>query len=251
MFTTSLLSLLLIPFFPSTSAQKSSSKRGLVYIEPDSNHLKEAADARFWDSPQSDLTWYYNYKSTSSIRFDNSTKLEFVPQLWGAPATEDDMTFYNDVKGAIDGGKNITAVLAFNEPDGYDSGGSNVAPELAARIWIRQIEPLKKKGVKLGAPAVTGSPGGFTWLQKFFTACAGNCSADFIPVHWYGNFEGLASHVGQVNGTYKNMTMWITEYALDHASLQDSQAFYNQSADFFDRLRYVDTSIPVRVDSAS
>ena len=239
MFTTSLLSFLLISSFPSTFAQKSSSKRGLVYVAPDADHPREAFDARFWDSPQSDLTWYYNYQSTPATRFNNATKLQFVPQLWGAPSDENDMTFYNDVKGLIDGGKNVSYVLAFNEPDGYDAGGSHVDPELAARTWIREIEPLKKMGVKLGAPAVTGAPGGFTWLQKFFTACAGNCSADFIPVHWYGNFEGLASHIGQVNGTYKNMTMWVTEYALNDASLEESQAFYNQSADFLDKLEYV------------
>lgn len=238
MLTTSLLPLLLIPFAHPTIAQKSSSKRGLVYV-PSSNP-KQAFDARFWDSPQSDLTWYYNYQSQPSARFENSTKLQFVPQLWGLPPTESDMTFYNDVKSRIDDGKNVSYVLGFNEPDGYSDGGSGVDPAAAARAWIRVIEPLKKMGVKLGAPAVTGSPRGFTWLQQFFTACAGNCSADFIPVHWYGNFEGLASHVGQVNGTYKNMSMWITEYALNDASLQESQAFYNQSADFFDRLRYSD-----------
>lgn len=54
--------------------------------------------------------------------------------------------------------------------------------------------------------------------------------------HWYGNFEGLASHMGQVNGSYPNMTMWITEYADPEASLADSQEFYNQSSSYFDRL---------------
>lgn len=56
-----------------------------------------------------------------------------------------------------------------------------------------------------------------------------------IPVHWYGNFEGFASHVGQVNATYPNMTMWVTEYALPDSPLEASQEFYNQSAAFMDR----------------
>ena len=243
MHTSSLVSLLLLPLIPSTFAQKRSSKRGLVYVPA----AKHPFDARFWDSPESDLTWYYNYQSQPSPRFQNSTdKLQFVPQLWGAPTDESDMTFYNDVKGLIDSGTNISYVMGFNEPDGYANGGSGVDPELAARTWIRQIEPFKEMGVKLGAPGVTGAPSGFTWLQAFFTACAGNCSADFIPIHWYGNFEGLASHVGHVNSTYQNMTMWVTEYALNDASLEDSQTFYNQSADFFDRLPYVCNSGPSR-----
>lgn len=216
-----------------TSAQTSSPKRGLVYVPSE----KYPLDDHFWTSPTSDLTWYYNYGSKPSAAFDNSTKLEFVPMLWGAPSSTSDNTFLNDVTGLIKGGTNISYVLTFNEPDGGDNGGSKVDPTVAAQTWMREVEPLKKMGVKLGAPAVTGAPSGFTWLQKFFTACAGNCSADFIPVHWYGNFEGLASHVGQVNATYKNMTMWVTEYAdSNDPNLSSTQNFYNQSSQFFDRI---------------
>ena len=140
--------------------------------------------------------------------------------------------------GSKHGGTNITHVLAFNEPDGQSStGGSAIPADLAASTWQRQIEPLKQKGVKLGAPAVTGAPSGFTWLQNFFTQCAGNCSVDFIPVHWYGNFEGLASHVGQVMGTYPNISeVWVTEWALDNAGLSDTQSMFNQSTQWFDRM---------------
>lgn len=60
-----------------------------------------------------------------------------------------------------------------------------------------------------------------------------------IPVHYYGNFEGLASHLGQVNATYPNMTMWVTEYNLPQQSLAATQEFYNQSSSYFDRIPYV------------
>lgn len=213
----------------SSPGSLSSSKRGLVYV--DTQHPE---DDNVWDSASSDLTWYYNYQPSPTTAIND--KLEFVPMLWGATAGNTDKSFYNTVKGMIDNGRNITYVLAFNEPDGCTSGGSCVDAETAADTWKREIEPLKKLGVKLGAPAVTGSPTGFTWLQNFFTQCAGNCSADFIPVHWYGNFEGLASHMGQVNGTYPNMTMWVTEYACAGCTLEESQSFYNSSADYFDRL---------------
>lgn len=225
-------SLTLLILLSTVSAQTKSSKRGLVYVPSPKHPL----DDRWWDSSTSDLTWYYNYGSQPSPAFSNNSNFQFVPMLWGAPSSSSDTTFLDDVTSLIKGGTNISYVLTFNEPDGGDNGGSNVDAQIAAETWIREVEPLKQLGVKLGAPAVTGAPTGFNWLQNFFTHCAGNCSADFLPVHWYGNFEGLASHVGQVNGTYQNMTMWVTEYAQDHATLEESQSFYNQSSQFFDRI---------------
>lgn len=96
--------------------------------------------------------------------------------------------------------------MTYNEPDGQSAtGGSAVNTDDAAGNWISEVAPLREMGVKVGAPAVTGGPGGFTWLEGFFAACASkgtNCTVDFIPIHWYGNFEGLSSHIGQVVGTY-------------------------------------------------
>lgn len=106
------------------------------------------------------------------------------------------------MQSLLSAGTNITHVLGFNEPDGTSvTGGSNVSPVVAAQLWKTNIEPLKAKGVHLGAPAVTGSQRGLTWLQNFFTACNGGCSADFLPIHYYGDFSGLASYMGQVNAT--------------------------------------------------
>lgn len=162
----------------SALAQSSSPKRGLCYVATDDS----STDDHFWDASDSDLTWYYNYGASPTSAFSGS-KLQFVPMLWGNPTSDTDMTFYNTVSSLIEGGTNISYVLAFNEPDGCSSGGSCVPAATAAEVWIREIEPLKTKyNVSLGAPAVTGAPTGFTWLQNFFTACAGNCSADFIPV---------------------------------------------------------------------
>ncbi|KAK4574066.1 hypothetical protein LTR86_001827 [Recurvomyces mirabilis] len=217
------------------SAQATSSKRGLCYVATKDS----SKDDTIWSESGSDLTWYYNYGASPTSDVDN-TKLTFVPMQWGAPQTSTDMTFYNTVEGLIKSGTKIPYALGFNEPDGCANGGSCVDAGTAASTWIREIEPLKKNyKVSLGAPAVTGSPAGFTWLQNFFTACNGGCTPDFIPVHWYGNFEGLASHIGQVNATYPNMTMWVTEYGYPEMSLKDTQNFYNQSASYMDRLSYV------------
>ncbi|KAG0646308.1 hypothetical protein D0Z07_8400 [Hyphodiscus hymeniophilus] len=230
---------------PSTLAQATfqrSSKRGLVFI----SSTKTPQDNEVWVESGSDLTWYYNYAATPSTTYNNLSQsdFEFVPMLFTAPSSTSDTSFLDGVKQLISGGTNISHVLTFNEPDGTTStGGSNIDPTLAATTWIREVEPLRKLGVKTGAPAVTGSQGGFTWLSSFFSACASqgtNCTADFIPIHWYGNFEGLASHIGQVSGTYPNTSIWVTEFALNDASLSDSQSFFNSSAEYLDRLTSVD-----------
>lgn len=187
----------LLTSIPSILAQTTSPKRGLALVE-----TAQPSDNPYWTS--GDLTWYYNWHSQPNPALDH-TKLQFVPMLWGARQTN----FLSDVTNLIDQGYNITWVLGFNEPDGCGQvyGGSCVDAQTAAETWTREMEPLKDLGVKLGAPAVTGSPDGFNWLRNWFAACEGRCRPDFIPVHWYGNFEGLASHVGQVNATYENMTM--------------------------------------------
>lgn len=208
----------------------SSSKRGLIDI-PSPEH---PTDANIW-AQTSDLTWYYNYRPNPSPAFRN-TQLQFVPMLWGASDSTTGTPFLDSVKRQIQSGANISYVLAFNEPDMISHGGSGVPADLAARTWKAEIEPLKALGVKLGAPAVTGAPNGFNWLQNFFNECAGGCSVDFIPVHWYGNFEGLASHIGQVRGTYPNMTIWVTEFAAAASGLEESQRFYNMSTEYLDKL---------------
>lgn len=221
--------------FPLTLAQQAttSPKRGLAHV----GHDVKASDNKPFDAADSGLTWYYNWASTPSS--DLNQNLQFVPMLWGSGGSEN---FYTTVKQSIDDGSNITWVLGFNEPNGCSGtsssyGSSCLGASQAAQIWIEQIEPLKENGVSLGGPAVTSAPDGFIWLQNFFTACAGQCQVDFLPIHFYGgDFQGLADHVGQVNATYPNMTFWVTEFAFPGAeNLEDAQAAFNQSLAFLDQ----------------
>jgi hypothetical protein len=213
-----------------------SSKRGLCYVPSQ----KYPGDDSIWTSGSSDLTWYYNYQSTPSSAYTSDKNLEFVPMLWGASDSDTGTPFYDAVKSQLDSGANITYVLGFNEPDGtHATGGSALPVDLAAARWKAEIEPLKKLGIKVGAPAVTSAPSGWTWMENFFNECAGGCNPDFMPVHWYGNFEGMASHVGRVVSTYPNLTVWVTEYGFPNQKLQATQDFYNQSATMFDSWRSV------------
>jgi hypothetical protein len=127
--------------------------------------------------------------------------------LWGAPASLSDTTFVDQVKGLISGGRNITHIMSFNEPDGSTQyGGSDIDPTIAAQVWVNNIIPLQKLGIKAGLPACTGGWGGLPWTRQFLGNCSKliststqtkNCSFEFVPLHWYGNFEGLASHIGE------------------------------------------------------
>lgn len=211
-----------------------STKRGLVYVATADN----ANDDDVWTEQGSVLTWYYTYTAQPAQSLANS-KLEFVPMLWGAPSDPTDTAFLDEVRSQLERGVPIKHALGFNEPNGQEStGGSNLAPALAAEVWIRQMEPLRRDhGVKLGLPAVTNAPSGFTWLEEFYRACDGNCTADFIPVHWYGEeFQGFASHLGHVTALYPDLPLWVTEYAIAHHTLPRSQDFFNASTQYMDRL---------------
>lgn len=137
----------------------SSSKRGLCFI-PRGTHPE---DNSIWTTQSSSmLTWYYNYGPKPTKDYKDTPNFEFVPMLWGQ-YTKDSrgIEFIDIIRQQIKDGSNITHVLGFNEPDGLpEYGGSSMQPRKAAEIWIKQLEPLKRDGVKLGAPAVTGSPMG-------------------------------------------------------------------------------------------
>jgi hypothetical protein len=191
---------LLLAFSAVVSATVSS-KRGLVYVP----NAKWPEDDKVWVQSGSDLTWYYNYGSTPSSAFSDKSQddFEFIPMLWGSVSGT---TFLKEVTNLIDSGRNISHVLGFNEPDGdQSSGGSDMQPASAAQVWVNNIEPLADKGIKLGLPACTGGSNGIPWLQQFLANCSAlvstdsetkNCTYDFVNIHWYGNFEGLASHLG-------------------------------------------------------
>ncbi|KAK6211307.1 hypothetical protein QIS74_10571 [Colletotrichum tabaci] len=243
-----MLSTFLLALAPLVAAT-SSSKRGLVFT-PNSNWPQ---DNQIWVQPGSDLTWYYNYQEIPSPAYASKSQeeFEFVPMMWGVTSNPDDTTFLKSVKSLIkDKGINITHALAFNEPDGPTQyGGSDIAPAIAAKAWVANFIPLQELGVKVGLPACTGAPAGLPWLKQFLGNCSDiisdggekkNCTYDFLPVHWYDNFGGLASHIGERVANFPDTKIWVTEYAYAHQELAATQEFYNMSADYFDRIDYIE-----------
>ncbi|KAH9889711.1 glycoside hydrolase family 128 protein [Xylariomycetidae sp. FL2044] len=232
---------LAVLFASLAQSQTHSPKRGLVFVPNDDSREDDA----IWIGSDSDLTWYYNYGVFPTAAFADKPQDEFafVPMLWGSI---DDTSFLSSVSGLLDSGRDITHVLGFNEPDGaWDTGGSNILPSKAAQIWVDNMEPLAEKGIKLGLPACTGGWGGIPWLQEFLANCSAlistdeeqkNCTYDFANIHWYGNFEGLASHMGSYSAAFPNVTQWITEYNYNDQDLTTTQTFFNMSTEYFDRL---------------
>lgn len=202
-----LLQLFLLAGFASAST---SDKRGLVFTP----NPAYPADNEVWVQSGSDLTWYYNYQALPSSPYNTSLsqqQFEFVPMMWGVSSNLSDTNFLNQVKTLIKQGTNISHVLGFNEPDGSTStGGSGISPANAATAWVANFEPLGKMGIKLGLPACTGGPDSLPWLKQFLSNCSAlvstdnqkkNCTFDFLPVHWYDNFAGLASLIGERRAT--------------------------------------------------
>lgn len=191
---------------PLAAASQRHPKRGLCFT-PNADYPE---DNQVWTQSGSQLSWYYNYGVDPSPAFADLSQeeFEFIPMMWGVNLDNlDDTSFRDRVVRHIEDGRNITRVLGFNEPDIDHSGGSGIPPQDAARAWIANFVPLQKMGIQVGLPAMTGAPAGLDWLHDFLDHCADllsaeneertNCTYDFLPVHWYDNFEGLASHIGE------------------------------------------------------
>lgn len=205
MFTTLLLSFLSSAVI--ASAEDPNPKRGLCFVA----ETDFPEDHQVWTQPGSVLTWYYNYGVRPSPVFSeySQEEFEFIPMMWGVDDQDLDSTdFLDQVTSLIeDDGRNISRVMGFNEPDTtWEVGGSDIAPANAARAWVANFIPLQEKGIQVGLPAMTGAPPGLVWLHDFMGNCSElistennrtNCTYDFLPVHWYDNFEGLASHIGE------------------------------------------------------
>lgn len=219
-------------------ADEAKSKRGLAYIGD-----SHASDNDLLSSAESPISWYYTWS------------------LWRAPVVEDRITFVPLVpspKDAADDGfgdrlaalpASSTHLLTFNEPDGTtESGGSSLTPEDAARAYVEHIAPLRDAGGrawKISHPSVTGSPRGLDWLRDFNASCWDldgdrGCPTDFVAVHWYGNFEGLAGWLDQLRDFYHggggetSPAFWVTEVALAQQDEEATKAMMNQTLTHLD-----------------
>lgn len=234
-------------------------KRGLCYIATSDAE----DDSAIFTQSSSPLTWYYNYSPWpgpgSSLQ---NWATQFVPMIHSADGAADSVdTLYailngsmnipvsSAAGGSIDNGANqVTHVLTFNEPDGDTSGGgTDTSASDAAEVWLSTLAPLRAApyNLQLSLPATTGSSAGLAWLAQFNTSChrrnpGVGCEFDFVATHWYGDFAGLASWIGQIHALYPRQPIWLTEFALPAQDDVANQAFLNQSLAYLDGLNYVE-----------
>ena len=64
-------------------------------------------------------------------------------------------------------------------------------------------------------------------------------SAVLQIVHaYYGIFDAFAQWVANMSVTYPDLELWVTEFGLPGASLEETQVFFNQSLQMLDETRY-------------
>jgi hypothetical protein len=252
--TISVLLISLVPYCIAQSTNSTFPKRGLCYIGTDNSE----SDAPIFTRPNSPLTWYYNYSPwpgpSSSL---TQWTTEFVPMIHSA--TDADAAV-DTIQGILNGslgvpiasspgrrGNHIQHALTFNEPDGdTSSGGSDSSPSHAAQVWLDSIAPLRDPpyNLRVSLPATTGSPRGLDWLRDFNASCyrlnrTAGCAFDFVAAHWYGDFAGMSSWLGQLRAVYPAKPIWLTEFAIPSVSDDETEAFMNQSLPYLDGLDYM------------
>lgn len=125
---------------------------------------------------------------------------------------------------------------------------------------------LRSQGIRLGSPAPSGAPSGKMWLQDFFTACAGDCTVDFIalrtcsisnttqrvllahsPADFYDvNATQFMDYLRDYHETFQR-PLWITEWACQNfndlkaqCSQDDVVLFLNVTQTFMDNSDFVE-----------
>lgn len=87
-----------------------------------------------------------------------------------------------------------------------------MSPSEAAKLWKEYIEPLASEGYRLGAPATSSDPDGYTWMQEFYKECSG-CTIDFHPLHYYDvSASGFETYLKKWHNGF-GKPIWVTETA--------------------------------------
>ncbi|KAL8848262.1 MAG: hypothetical protein Q9221_006700 [Calogaya cf. arnoldii] len=141
-------------------------KRGLAY-NSSSPSLQVFANSQ--------ITWVHNWNSIPEDSLPSD--FLYVPTLWGDKPPHSD-----DWQSRAEG---YEYLMSFNEPDIVAQANMQVNEALDA--YKRLMVPLRKAGVKIGAPSVSsgngvnevGVPYGVWWLGEFLGGCGdgGGCVA--------------------------------------------------------------------------
>ncbi|KAF7372326.1 Glycoside hydrolase family 128 protein [Mycena venus] len=179
---------------------------------------------RTYHKPKAGLAWYYTWGAKGYV--NNASEIEFVPMLWGSEQIE---SFNETIQDSIQTLK-ITTVLGMNEPQ--EPSQANITAAEGAVMWKKYLEPLKARGIRLGSPAPSGSPTSKPWLQDFITECDGNCTVDFLALHWYNtNATAFKEFLCDFHHEFQR-NIWVTEWACQNMNGPDNQCTLTEIIDF-------------------
>lgn len=161
--------------------------------------------------------------------------VEYVPMYWGPKYASK----WNQRKQEIKK-YSSTRILAFNEPD--IAGQSNMSPEYAATVFMRELEPYRKQGIKVSSPQIVWN---IDWMDKFLKNLrAQGGDVDFMAVHWYGSYAEFSKFQTWVSKIHKryNKSVWVTEYGItasSHPSQSDIKNFHIKATSWMNSVGYV------------
>lgn len=184
------------------------------------------------------MVWYHHWQDSRVSDLDN-LGFEYVPTFWG-PSKWDK---WNAVKAEIAQGQLPTYMLAFNEPD--VQGQSDLGPQAAARLWMKELKPYADRGVQVGSPQMCWN---MQWLEQFMSECKKlGCDVKFIALHWYGSwrdFDKFTKWISSVHDAY-GLDIWVTEYGITQASggsQEDIKLFHIRAVNWMKQQGYVKRS---------
>ncbi|KAN0098395.1 glycoside hydrolase family 128 protein [Hyaloscypha variabilis] len=195
-----------------SSADAPFPKRGLIFHNPSSQYIQS------WNGAGSQVNWAYNWDSVMGNTFPEWT--EYIPMLWG---TSSDHTSgarslpfpFHSINANAALSRGSGHLLAFNEPDGCQSGvQACLSAQDAANAYMQYMMPFANKA-SLGAPAVSNGASGLPWLKNFLSACASlGCRVDFVPIHWYDSATNIAyfqNYLNEAHDAAGERQIWLTE----------------------------------------
>ncbi|KAJ1323775.1 glycosyl hydrolase [Microdochium nivale] len=244
-------------------ASPAGSKRGISY-----HNDTAAADYDVLLAESSPVSWYYTWSprpgpAAEVFPWGFRADVEFVPTIHGTGRLDQDIADLDRLNASS------RHLFTFNEPDEpAATGGSNLSPRAAAEAYIARIVPLRSR-FRISHPSVTGSQRGFAWLAAFHDECRKidpkhGCPADFVVVHWYGGFDGLAGWLAQLRQWYTEagyvaaaaatagdgssgtttavsaaLPFWLGELGIPGAPMDANLAMMSQTLPYLDSLPWV------------
>ena len=124
------------------------------------------------------ITWLCNWYSAPPPNV--SPHIEFVPQDYGKESnTPPNYEWYQNANQSI--AKGAKYFLGFGEPEAQPY----MSEKDAVTLFMHDLQPYAKQGIKVGAPAVLQPDPDLLWLKNFISLCeTAGCKISFIAIHW-------------------------------------------------------------------